>query len=185
MTVQSAAPSVRAPPEITQESQFRNQSHNVGSRENSSLMHASNADFRKSNFASGANDLRSVSEDSVSSSMSHTFDYSKHVLENKAVLKKYDSSNNPDSSKLFDRTTPIIHPRVRKIELEEKLRQRPVLKPTEERKNQPESVQTSEVQSPLKDRNFTPNFRLATEKSIKLEVTGMFIFFVNTFCFRQ
>lgn len=119
---QSAAPSVRLQNLSTKNVQAQTSpapqepSSNTGARESSSL------GPRKSNFASKKNKSLSHSEGSVSDSNSNTFDYSRQVLEDKTLLKKQDSSQCPNSALVYDRTDSIIHPRVKYIELQERLK---------------------------------------------------------------
>jgi hypothetical protein len=105
MTVTSAAPGVRHPPEVD--------------REDTKSLRRVHGEVKKSNFANLLHNTNLASEESVSE-VSESFDYSKSVLEDKALLKNQDDSMNPDSAKLFERTDSVIHPRVRRIELEER-----------------------------------------------------------------
>lgn len=154
MTVQSAAPSVRAPPEPQSKFKSKESMRPADSHKTS--------DIRKSNFALGQNNVDFSSSCSVSSSQSNTFDYSKQVLENKEMLKRY-ASNNPESAKMYDRTDSIVHPRVRKIELEEKINER--------------AFKRNSRGKPLRDKRILEKReeekgKFESEKSVKLRFTG-------------
>lgn len=109
MTVTSAAPEVRHPPEVEKEDLV-----------SPTRVHG---EVKKSNFANLPQNTNLASNESVSDA-SESFDYSKSVLEDKALLKYQDDSMNPDSAKLYERTDSVIHPRVRRIELEERFTQK-------------------------------------------------------------
>lgn len=80
---------------------------------NSLLVVTNNLDVKKSNFASAKYEDQSVSQDSRSENSGDEFDYSKHVLEDKSLLIKQDSSNDPNSANVFERKQPIVHPRIK------------------------------------------------------------------------
>ena len=119
MTALSAAPSVIKQEEAKSENSipqisFRN------FKEKKSLVVSTNIDKKKSNFASAKYQDQSVSGESNSGGSSYEFDYSKYVLEDKSLLLKQDAGNTPISVSALGKRNPIVHPRIKKIEAEER-----------------------------------------------------------------
>ena len=134
---------------------------------------STSVDKKKSNFASAKYKDQSVSGDSKSDESSYEFDYSKYVLENKLLMNQ-DAANTPISVGVLGQRNPIVHPRIKKIEAEERFSVKNKRKSSKDRSCKELTIENLIVDS--KDNPKLPQLDNPkgswTEESIKLENIG-------------